>query len=187
MTRCIVFSAIGGTGKTTVARNLQKTSDITFKFSTSATTRQPRPHEKHGEDYYFLSVEEFKKNIEENNFIEYEEVFEDTYYGTLKKEVEKGTKKQPVILDIDVLGAKNVKKQYGDQALLIFLEPPSKKELKRRLKKRGDSEKSINQRLNRADLETEQKYYFDHIVVNDNLNETVKQIDNLITDFLQSS
>jgi len=183
--RCIVFSAIGGTGKTTVARNLQRTSRTTFTFSTSATTRKPRPGEKHGRDYYFLTVPQFKKHIRNNDFIEYEEVFEDTYYGTLEKEVEKGTKEQPVILDIDVLGAKNVKEQYGDNALLIFLEPPSKKELKRRLKKRGDSKESIQRKLRRASLENDNKHFFDHIVINDDLKQTVKTIDTYIQQFLQ--
>mgnify|MGYP006271155793 CR=1 FL=1 len=179
MARCIVFSAVGGTGKTTVIQNLQKRG-LSLQFSISATTREPRNGETHGEEYYFLSVEEFENKIERNEFLEYEEVFDGCYYGTLKKEVDKGTPERPVVLDIDVLGAENVKQIYGDDALLLFLEAPSKAELRRRLEKRGDSKESINKKLERASLEKDKKEIFDHVIVNDELERCVDKVQELL-------
>jgi len=172
--KLIIFSAPSGSGKTTIVKEVLKT-DIPFAFSVSATSREPREGEVHTKDYHFLSVNDFKKSIENEHFLEWEEVYENQFYGTLKSEVE--SKRQQgynVIFDVDVVGGLNIKKYYGDEALAIFVMPPSIEELKKRLKGRGtETEESFNKRIAKAEHEMTFAKDFDVIIVNDDLQKAV--------------
>jgi guanylate kinase len=175
----LVLSAPSGGGKTTIAKMLVKRHG-NMSISISATTRKKRPNEESGKDYFFLNEKEFQENIDDDNFIEYEEVHGD-FYGTLKSRIadliEQG---KTVIFDIDVKGALSIKKKYPD-SILIFIKPPSLEELKARLKKRkSESEEAINKRLGRIEFEYAQAKYFDHVIINDNLNHTIEQIEQII-------
>jgi len=175
----IVLSAPSGGGKTTIAKMLVKKYEE-MSISISATTRIKRPLEEDGKDYYFLSNTEFNDNIQNDNFLEYEEVHGD-YYGTLKSRVEGLVKRGlTVIFDIDVNGAISIKKKYPE-AILLFIKPPSLDELKTRLKKRkSESDEAINKRLGRIEFEYKQAEKFDYIIVNDNLQHTVEEIEKII-------
>jgi guanylate kinase len=177
--RFIVLSASSGGGKTTIAKMLVKRHDE-MSISISATTREKRPQEKEGKDYFFLSKDEFSENVQNDNFLEYEEVHGD-YYGTLKNRVEELVDRgKTVIFDIDVKGAISIKKKYPD-AILLFIKPPSLEELKARLNKRkSESEEAINKRLERIEFEYEQAEKFDYVIINDNLHHTIEQIEDLI-------
>jgi len=177
--RFIVLSAPSGGGKTTIAKMLVKRYDE-MSISISATTREKRPQEKEGKDYFFLSKDEFSENVQNDNFLEYEEVHGD-YYGTLKNRVEELVNRgKTVIFDIDVKGAISIKKKYPE-AILLFIKPPSLEELIVRLNKRkSENEEAINKRLARFEFEYEQADYFDHIIINDNLHQTIEQIEDLI-------
>lgn len=172
----IVLSAPSGAGKTTLARYLLETFPE-FKFSISATTRKPRENEINGKDYYFLTKEEFEKLIERNEFVEYEQIF-NNYYGTLKSEVEKSINNGEIIVfDIDVKGALSIKKQYPEKSLLIFISPPSIETLKQRLIRRGtETPEQLQERFKRIDLEMAMKDKFDVIIVNDDLEEAKKEL-----------
>lgn len=171
----IVLTAPSGAGKTTIARRVLADLDA-LRFSVSATTRAPRPNETDGEDYHFLSPEAFKEHIEGGNLLEYEEVYPDQFYGTLKQEVEASSPEAPVLLDIDVRGAANVKRTYGDEALVIFIAPPSFDELKDRLTRRGtETSKAVQDRLKRAEMEMKRADDFDEVVVNDDLDTAVQE------------
>ncbi len=185
MSKLLIFTAPSGAGKTTITRHLLKTFDF-LAFSVSATTRDPRPHEEEGVHYYFLSKKAFKKKIKTKEFVEWEEVYEDQYYGTLKSEVERLWKKDKHILfDIDVEGAKEVKKEYGDQALAIFINPPSKEVLIERLKSRKtEDEKSLKKRIKKATKELKYANKFDKILVNDVLEVALKDAEKLVLDFV---
>ncbi len=174
--KLIIFSAPSGSGKTSIVREIIK-SDIPFGFSVSATSREPRSGEVNGKDYHFLSIEEFKQAIEKNAFLEWEEVYENQFYGTLLSEVEdKRNQGLNVIFDIDVVGGVNVKKFYGDDALAIFVQPPSIKELENRLINRGtETEESLAKRINKAEHELTYAPKFDTIIVNTILEDAVKQ------------
>jgi guanylate kinase len=175
----IVLSAPSGAGKTTIAKMLANQYSQ-LEISISATTRPPRPQEKEGRDYFFISEATFQENIKKNNFLECEEVHGD-YYGTLMNRVDDLVKRgKTVVFDIDVKGALSIKKKYPD-AILIFIKTPSLEELKNRLKNRkSESKEAIRKRLSRIDYEYAQANKFDHIVINDNLNHAVKQIIELI-------
>ncbi|MCQ2344158.1 MAG: guanylate kinase [Paludibacteraceae bacterium] len=182
-TKLIVFSAPSGCGKSTIISELRKRG-VSFAFSISATSRKPRGEEKDGVEYYFLTPEQFRTKIAENCFVEYEEVYKDQFYGTLKSEVERllrqGTN---VLFDIDVKGALNIKRFYGDKAVLIFIMPPSVEELSRRLHSRGtESEELIQKRLSRAEFEMSFSPQFDHCVVNDNLEDAVSKVYDIIAE-----
>jgi len=183
--KLIIFSAPSGSGKTTIVKEVLKT-DIPFAFSVSATSRPPREGEVHTKDYHFLSVNDFKKSIENEHFLEWEEVYENQFYGTLKSEVE--SKRQQgynVIFDVDVVGGLNIKKYYGDEALAIFVMPPSIEELKKRLKGRGtETEESFKKRIDKAEKEMEFAKDFDVIIVNDDLQQAVKETIDKIRDFI---
>ncbi len=183
--KLIIFSAPSGSGKTTIVKNLL-TKDFNMEFSISATTRNPRGEEKHGIDYYFLSPEEFRKKIAGNELLEWEEVYTDKYYGTLKSEVDRITSKgNNIIFDVDVIGGLNIKKMYGENAISIFIKPPSIEELKKRLKGRGtDSSEIIQQRLNKAEEEMSYAKGFDFIVVNDDLQHAIAETEQLLSQFL---
>ena len=175
--RLLVFSAPSGSGKSTIVQWLVKEHpELNLHFSVSCTSRLPRGTEQNGVEYFFISPEEFKKKIENKEFIEYEEVYKDRYYGTLKSQVEQQISRgENVVFDVDVKGGCNIKQCYGSQAMSIFVQPPSIEELRRRLNSRGtDTPEVIEQRLAKADYELSFARKFDHIVVNDDL-ETAKQ------------
>ena len=175
----IAFSAPSGAGKTTIVRKLvQKYPQMVI--SISATTRAKRPNEKEGKDYFFLNHKEFEQAVQRDAFLEYEEVF-GNYYGTLKSTVENFRSQGKIVLfDIDVNGALAVK-QYNPDALLIFIKPPSKEELIRRLKgRKSESEEAINKRLKRLDFEYSKADSFDHVIINDDLESAFREIESLI-------
>ena len=181
--KIIVLSAPSGTGKSSIIKRLLEYPDLRLGFSVSATSRSPRGTEQHGVEYYFISHNEFKQRAEAGDFVEWEEVYPGTCYGTLKSEVKRVTEAgQNLIMDIDVKGGLNVKKCYGEQALTIFILPPSKEELERRLRGRGtDAEEVIRKRLDKADYELSFAPQFDVRVVNDDLDRAVEEVRSLIT------
>ena len=174
--KIIVFSAPSGSGKTTIVHYLMSQID-NLHFSVSATSRAPRGNEINGKDYYFLTPDEFRAKIQNNAFIEYEEVYAGKFYGTLKQQVEKQLLNgESVVLDVDVKGGVNIKKIYGDQALTVFIQPPSIEVLKNRLLKRGtDSLEIINDRIRKAEYEITFAPQFDKIIVNDVLEDAQAQ------------
>lgn len=184
--KLIIFTAPSGAGKTTIVKHLLKTrADLIF--SISACTRSQRYGETNGLDYYFLTVNEFKQKIEEGDFIEWEEVYENQYYGTMKSEVEKHLDNgKHVLFDIDVKGAVNIKKHYGKRALSIFVAPPSPEALLDRLKKRKtEDEESLRKRLTRARDELTYERKFDVTLVNDDLEEALKEAEELVQLFVK--
>ena len=167
--KIIVVSAPSGTGKSTIINWLmEQHRELQLSFSISCTSRAPRGKEQNGVEYFFLSPEEFRKRIENGDFIEYEEVYQDRFYGTLKSQVDHQTEQgQNVVLDIDVKGATNVKKVYGDRALTLFIQPPSIEALRQRLVSRAtDAPVVIEQRISRAEFELSFAASFDQVVVN---------------------
>ena len=183
--KLIIFSAPSGSGKSTLVQYLL-TQVPGFAFSISATSRAPRGAEKDGVDYYFLSLEEFQQRIAEEAFLEWEEVYPGQCYGTLKSEVEKSwSVGDAVAFDIDVVGGKNLKAQFGEQALALFIQAPSIEELERRLVARGtDSPEKIKLRIEKASWEMNQSEYFDHIIINDDLDRAKAEAKKLLVDFL---
>lgn len=180
----VVLTAPSGAGKTTIAHRVMEAMP-TMQFSVSATTRSPRPDETDGEDYHFLTPEEFQARIEAGDLLEYEEVYPDQFYGTLRSEVENQSGDGPVLLDIDVNGALNVKRSFGDEALVLFIAPPSLDELKRRLKGRGtENRESLQDRLDRVEQEMEKADDCDAVVVNDELDVAVEETLTRIRRFL---
>lgn len=173
--KIIILSAPSGTGKSTIIRRLIPMEDLRLSFSISATSRAPRGEEKDGCEYYFLSEKEFKEKVSRGEFVEWEEVYPGTCYGTLISEVERVTKSgRNLIMDVDVKGALNIKKHYGEKALSIFVMPPSKDELEKRLRNRcTDDESSILKRLAKADYEMGFASQFDTVVINDDLENAV--------------
>lgn len=184
--KIIILSAPSGTGKSTIISRLMDYQDLKLGFSISATSRAPRGEEKDGREYYFLTSEEFRKRVENGEFVEWEEVYAGTCYGTLVSEVERVTGSgRNLIMDIDVKGALNVKKRYGKDALSIFILPPSVEELERRLRARStDSEESIARRLDKAEYEMGFSDKFDRRVVNDSLDSCCSEVKKLIEDFI---
>jgi guanylate kinase len=180
----IVLTAPSGAGKTTIAHRVLETMPD-LQFSVSATTRAARPDETNGADYHFLSTEEFERRIEAGDLLEYEEVYPGQFYGTLRSEIEDRAAEGPVLLDIDVNGARNVKRLYGDDALVLFIAPPSVDELQRRLEGRGTEDRdSLRDRLNRAERELETADACDAVVVNDDLDTAVEETLTRIRQFL---
>ncbi|MCU4177550.1 guanylate kinase [Carboxylicivirga sp. N1Y90] len=184
--KLLIFSAPSGSGKSTIVQALLK-KDFKLEFSISATSRAPRGEEKHGQEYYFLSAEAFEQKIKEDAFLEWEEVYSGTHYGTLRSEVDRITSAgYNIVFDVDVVGGVNIKKEYGDEALSIFVQAPSIEELKKRLIGRNtDSEDKINQRLAKAEYELTFAPQFDAIVINDNLDNAVESAEKLLTSFLK--
>ena len=181
----IIFSAPSGAGKSTIISHLLK-SGFGLEFSISATTRAARGTEKHGVEYYFLSVDQFEKQIANDGFVEFEQVYEGRYYGTLKSEFTRIWEKGNVVLfDVDVVGGINLKKKFGDQALSIFVQPPSVEELRKRLIGRStDSTEEIEKRIAKAELELSYASQFDKIIINDNLSEAFIQAHTILTEFI---
>ena len=168
--KLIIFSAPSGSGKSTIINYLMQ-QGLGLTFSISATSRAPRGTEQHGVEYFFLSPEEFRQRIANNEFLEYEEVYPDRFYGTLKEQVERQLEAgQHVVFDVDVVGGCNIKEYYGHRALSIFIQPPSIEELRRRLEGRGtDTPEVIKQRIDKAEYELSFSPKFDKIVINDHL------------------
>ncbi len=186
MARLIIISAPSGAGKSTLVRYLL-TQDLNLQFSISATSRKPRGEERDGVEYYFLTPEKFRERIKNDEFLEYEEVYPDRFYGTLKYEVDHNLKEgYNVIFDVDCIGGLNIKKHYGDQALSIFIMPPSVEVLRARLEKRGtDSPKVIEKRLSKAEYEMSFAPQFDFTVCNDDYDKARAEILQLVTDFIR--
>lgn len=181
----IIFSAPSGSGKSTIVNYLLERHPE-LEFSVSATSRAPRGTEKHGEAYYFLTTEEFKQKIAENAFVEYEEVYSGCYYGTLKSEIERiSTKGHHVVFDVDVVGGCNLKRIFGEEALSIFIAPPSVEVLRQRLKGRGtDSDEMIEKRVDKAEYEMTFAPKFDKIIVNDRLEDALQEAETAILQFI---
>lgn len=185
--KLFVFSAPSGSGKTTIVRHLLKQERFNLAFSISATSREPRGFEKDGEDYYFISLRDFKDKIKEDAFLEWEEVYRDNFYGTLKTEVERiWSQKKHVIFDIDVVGGLRIKKKFPENTLSVFVKPPSVDELKIRLKKRStESEDKINMRIAKASVELATAPQFDQIIKNYDLDVALKEAEALMSDYLE--
>ena len=184
--KLIVFSAPSGSGKTTIVKHLIGETNLPLTFSISAASREARPNEVDKKDYYFLSLSDFKKKISNNEFLEFEEVYPDNFYGTLKSEIERiWTTGKTVIFDIDVVGGLNIKKQFPKQTLAVFVQPPSKEELEKRLRGRGtETGEKITMRLAKADTELATAPQFDAIITNDNLDIAKQEAFQLISKFL---
>ena len=183
--KLIIFSAPSGSGKSTIINYLMQ-QGLGLTFSISATSRAPRGTEQHGVEYFFLSPEEFRQRIANNEFLEYEEVYPDRFYGTLKEQVERQLEAgQHVVFDVDVVGGCNIKEYYGHRALSIFIQPPSIEELRRRLEGRGtDTPEVIKQRIDKAEYELSFSPKFDKIVINDHLETAQAETLTLIKHFL---
>lgn len=184
--KLIVFSAPSGSGKTTIVKYLLAQEELDLEFSISATSREPRGAEEHGRDYYFLNLREFKDKIKNDEFLEWEEVYRDNFYGTLKSEVERiWSHGKNVIFDIDVVGGLDIKNIYPEKTLAVFVKPPSIEELKIRLKKRKtESPDKINMRVAKASIELATAPQFDHIIINNDLNTALEEAYTLVADFV---
>ncbi len=183
--KLIIFSAPSGSGKTTVVKYLlQAVPELAF--SVSATTRHKRPNEVHGKDYYFLEPEDFRERVAKGEFLEYEEVYQGLYYGTLKSEIERSwAAGRHVVFDVDVIGGLNIKKEYGDRALAVFLRPPSIEILMARLRNRStEVEHQLQERIDKAIFELGYEARFDEVIINDILEHTFDVSEQLVRDFI---
>ena len=185
--KLIIISAPSGAGKSTIVRYLME-QDLRLEFSVSATTREPRDYEKHGKEYYFIPVNEFRRRINNDDFIEWQEVYKDQYYGTLKEELERiSNDGNNVLFDVDVKGGINLKKKFGTKAISIFLMPPSQRELEKRLLPRGpDNPEKIRMRVKKAREEMKLADQFDHIVINDRLELAEKEVYEKVKSFIEN-
>jgi guanylate kinase len=184
--KLLVFSAPSGSGKTTIVRHLLAQEDLNLEFSISCATRKPRGQEVDGKDYYFISWEEFKKHIKAEEFVEWEEVYTNNYYGTLKSEVERiWAKGKNVIFDIDVSGGLRIKSKFPQETLAVFVKPPSVDELKRRLKQRStESDEKINMRIAKAHVELATAPQFDKVIKNYDLDVAKAEAYELVKSFI---
>lgn len=184
--KLVIFSAPSGSGKTTIVKHLLD-KGFNLEFSISACNRKPRGTEVHGKDYYFLETKEFKNKIKKNEFVEWEEVYNDRFYGTLRSELDRIWRKgNHVLFDVDVKGGVNIKKQFGEQALSVFIMPPSIEELENRLKGRAtDSAEEIERRVAKAEEEIAYAKQFDHVILNDKLEFSTVEAENLLENFLK--
>ncbi|MEB8328083.1 guanylate kinase [Flavobacteriaceae bacterium KMM 6897] len=184
--KLIIFSAPSGSGKTTITKYLLEQPELNLAFSVSATSRPRRGKEKHGEHYYFMSISEFKNHIKNDDFLEWEEVYRDNFYGTLKSEVERlWAMGKNVIFDIDVVGGLRIKKKFPENTLAVFVKPPSVDELKIRLKKRStESDDKINMRIAKASVELATAPQFDKIIKNYELEIALKEAYDLVANFV---
>lgn len=185
--KAIIFSAPSGAGKTTIVRYLLE-KELPLLFSISACSRNRRPNEIDGKDYYFLNIDDFKAKVARNAFVEWEEVYENNFYGTLKSEIDRiWSNHQHVVFDVDVIGGLNLKKHFGERALAIFIEPPSLDVLFKRLKNRAtETEKSLNKRIEKATQEMKFSSSFDLIIINDRLEKAKKDAFEKVSKFLDS-
>jgi len=186
--KLIIFSAPSGSGKSTIIGRLMACPELRMAFSVSCTSRAPRGNERDGVEYFFISPDEFRRRIAAEEFLEYEEVYQNRFYGTLKRQVEKQSAAgQNVVFDVDVKGGCNIKKHYGARALSIFIQPPSLDELRRRLVSRGtDAPSVVEQRLARAEFELGFAPQFDCVVVNDDLDRAVEEAYSIIKNFINA-
>ena len=184
--KIIIFSAPSGSGKSTIISRLMSRRELNMAFSISCTSRPPRGTERDGVEYFFVTPDEFRRRIEAGEFLEYEEVYKDRYYGTLKSQVESQLDRgENVVLDVDVKGGCSIKSLYGDRALSLFIQPPSVGELRRRLEGRGtDAPEVINDRLARASFELTFAPRFDKVIVNDDLTRAVAEAFETIRQFI---
>ncbi len=184
--KLIIFSAPSGSGKSTIINWLMQHEELNLAFSVSCTSRPPRGTEKNGVEYFFISPDEFRIRIDNNEFLEYEEVYKDRFYGTLKSQVEhQSDAGQNVVFDVDVKGGCNIKQHYGERALSIFIQPPSIDELRNRLNGRGtETPEVIEDRIARAEYELTFAEKFDKIVVNDNIDDARKKVYDIIKEFI---
>lgn len=185
--KVIIFSAPSGSGKSTIIGRLMQHEDLHMAFSVSCTSRPPRGAERHGVEYFFLTPEEFRRRIDNDEFLEYEEVYADRYYGTLKEQVERQLENgENVVLDVDVKGGCNIKSHYGDRALSVFIQPPSVGELRKRLVGRGtDAPEVIEDRIARAEYELTFASRFDRVVVNNDLEKAVGEVLDVVREFIE--
>ena len=186
MSKLIIISAPSGSGKSTII-NYLISKGLPLGFSISATSRVPRGTEKNGVEYYFLTPDEFRQKIQNDEFLEYEEVYKDKFYGTLKSEVDRiADSGKTAVFDVDVKGGVNIKKFYGERALSVFIQPPSIAELRARLEGRGtDAPEVINDRIKRAEFELSYADKFDHVIINDDLQKAEKEAYELISSFIK--
>ena len=184
--KLIVFSAPSGSGKTTIVRHLLAQADLNLEFSISAATREKRGEEVNGKDYYFMSLDQFKQHIKNEDFVEWEEVYRDNFYGTLKSEVERiWAKGKNVIFDIDVAGGLRIKSKFPEETLAVFVKPPSVDELKRRLKERStETEEKINMRIAKAHVELATAPQFDVVIKNYDLEVALDEANQLVKEFI---
>ena len=184
--KLIIFSAPSGSGKSTIINWLMSHEELRMAFSISCTSRAPRGTERNGVEYFFVTPEEFRRRIDNDEFIEYEEVYKDRYYGTLKQQVEAQLEKgENVVFDVDVKGGCNIKNYYGDRALSVFIQPPSIEELRNRLTGRGtDAPEVIEDRIARASFELTFAPKFDKVVINDDLDKAKAEALKIVKDFL---
>jgi guanylate kinase len=183
--KCVIFSAPSGAGKTTIVHRLIQEIP-SLSFSVSACCREARPNEKHGVDYYFLTIDQFKSKIDNDEFIEWEEVYTNNYYGTLTSEIENiWNENKSVIFDVDVVGGLNLKQYFGDKALAVFVQPPSMEILEKRLRSRKtETEEKIQIRIQKATIELERANEFDYVLVNNELDLAVNEIKEVVLKFL---
>jgi len=186
--KLLVFSAPSGSGKTTIVRHLLNKPELNLEFSISAATREPREGEVPGKDYYFISIEEFKKHIKAEDFIEWEEVYRDNFYGTLKSEIHRIWEKgKNVIFDIDVSGGLRIKHKFPQETLAVFVKPPSVDELKRRLKERStETDDKINMRIAKAHVELATAPQFDRVIKNYDLDVAKEEAYQLVKEFIKT-
>ncbi len=187
--KMIIFSAPSGSGKSTIISSLMQHEELRLAFSISCTSRQPRGSERHGVEYFFLTPEEFRQRIANNEFLEYEEVYADRFYGTLKEQVECQTGNgENVVFDVDVKGGCNIKEFYGERALSVFIQPPSIEELRKRLEGRGtDAPEVIEDRLARASFELTFADKFDRIIVNDDIEKAKAEALQIVREFIEKN
>ncbi len=187
--KVIIFSAPSGAGKTTIVRHLLTCPELNLNFSISACSRPKRSNEVNGKDYYFLSLDEFKQKIAADEFLEWQEVYKDNYYGTLKSEIDRIWNNQHhAIFDVDVQGGLNLKKIFGEKALAIFVMPPSIEALEKRLRRRKtEAEEKIQIRLAKAQTEIKTFNLFDKVIVNDHLDKALQESKNTVAEFLEIS
>ncbi len=188
MSKVVIFSAPSGSGKSTIINSLMS-QQLNLHFSVSATSRAPRGEERNGVEYFFLTPDEFRRRIQAGEFLEYEEVYKDRYYGTLKSQVDAQLAKgDNVVCDVDVLGAQNIKKSYGKRALSVFIQPPSIAELRKRLEGRGtDAPEVINDRIARAEFELTFAEKSDVVIVNDDLAQAQAEALRIVSQFLAAA
>lgn len=184
--KCVIFSAPSGAGKTTIVHALLKRLNQ-LSFSVSACSRDPRPNEVDGKDYHFLGLQRFQEAILKEEFVEWEEVYTNNYYGTLKSELERiWAEGKTVIFDVDVIGGLNLKKAFGDQAMAIFVQPPSYEELEKRLRHRStETEEKIQQRMQKAETELAKAEEFDLVLVNDDLEKAINTAEIVVAEFIK--
>lgn len=186
MSKLVIISAPSGSGKTTIVNNIINNPEYKLSFSVSATSRSPRDYEINGEHYYFLSVDTFKEKIKNNEFVEWQEVYPNQFYGTLKNEITRVfSQNKNIIFDVDVLGALNIKKEFPDNSVTIFIQPPSVEELRKRLENRGsETPESMQKRIDKAIFELSFSPKFDFVVINDILEDAVNNTAKILNNFL---